>query len=403
MTAPPLGVGVLGFGVAGRAMAAVVEAHEDAALIAVADPLLGGSTVEVSGRSVALVGGLEDLLSIAGVEAVYVATPTDRHRTHVEACLAGGRAVVVEKPMGASIEDADAMVAAAAATQQVLMVGHSQSYEAPVAAIRQVVTSGEIGALRVVTALNGTDWMYRPRRPADLDVRLGGGVTLRQGSHHFDVVRYIAGGVVRNVVARVGRWDADRGPMPGEPADGAYTALLELVDDGVATVTYNGYDRFPTTELTAGVTETGRIDHAEPGDAHREILGMAPDDERRVQARPKNRRDVQSRPGKLVPTFGFLLVSGTDGDIRITPTGLAVYGRSGVRQVSLAGRPSGRHALVDELVAACRGLRPPVHDGPWGLATLEVCLAVLASSASGRLVPLERQTVLKGDPAPTSR
>jgi phthalate 4,5-cis-dihydrodiol dehydrogenase len=393
---PPVGLGILGFGVAGRAMATAAEAHPDIEVVAVADPRLDAA-VELGGRRVPACHGAEDLCDDGSVQAVYVATPTELHREHVTTCLSAGRLTVVEKPMAVTLADAESMLAAAARAGKVLLVGHSQSYEAPVRGIRQVVRDGEIGAVRFISALNGTDWIYRPRRPADLDARLGGGVTLRQGSHHFDVVRYVAGGRVRSVRARVGRWDGARVSASGEVADGAYMAFLEFEDGAVATVTYNGYDRFPATDLTEGISETGRVNPVRPGTAHREALRMDSDEELRLQARQGNRRDQLSRAGALPPAFGFLLVSGTHGDVRITRRGLAVYGTTGVREVSLAGMPNGRHALLDELVGVCRGLRSPEHDGAWGMATLEVCLAVLDSADSGTEVRLRWQNALKED------
>ena len=55
---------------------------------------------------------------------------------------------------------------------------------------------------------NFTDWIYRPRRPDELDISLGGGVTFRQGSHQFDIIRLLGGGMVKSVHAddvRLGR------------------------------------------------------------------------------------------------------------------------------------------------------------------------------------------------------
>jgi phthalate 4,5-cis-dihydrodiol dehydrogenase len=50
-----------------------------------------------------------------------------------------------------------------------------------------------------------------------------------------------------------------------------------------------------------------------------------------------------------------------------------------------------RAAVLDELCAAALDGHAPRHDGAWGLATLEVCVAMLASSRDGREVALARQ------------
>ena len=73
-------------------------------------------------------------------------------------------------------------------------------------------------------ASNFTDWMHRPRLPEELDVQQGGGPVFRQASHQVDIVRYIAGGLVRSVRANVVQLDSARG------APGAYTVYLEFED-----------------------------------------------------------------------------------------------------------------------------------------------------------------------------
>jgi phthalate 4,5-cis-dihydrodiol dehydrogenase len=50
-----------------------------------------------------------------------------------------------------------------------------------------------------------------------------------------------------------------------------------------------------------------------------------------------------------------------------------------------------RAEVVDELYAAVALGQPPLHSGEWGLATLEVCLAMLDSARQGREVPLRHQ------------
>ena len=59
-------------------------------------------------------------------------------------------------------------------------------------------------------------------------------------------------------------------------------------------------------------------------------------------------------------------------------------GASTVRQALIAG-------VIDELAAAVLDGAAPLHDGAWGLATLEVCIAMLASARESREVALTRQ------------
>ncbi|NCV87281.1 MAG: gfo/Idh/MocA family oxidoreductase, partial [Oxalobacteraceae bacterium] len=103
-----------------------------------------------------------------------------------------------------------------------LLIGHSHSYNAPVLLARQLIASGRFGAVRMIHALQYTDFLYRPRRPGELDTAQGGGVIFSQAAHQVDVVRLLAGGLVERVSAVSGRWD------PLRPTEGAYSALLSF-------------------------------------------------------------------------------------------------------------------------------------------------------------------------------
>jgi len=81
---------------------------------------------------------------------------------------------------------------------------------------------------------------------------MGGGITFRQGSHQFDIIRMIGGGLVRSVRAMTGVWDENR------PTEGGHTVFLEFEDGAAATAVYSGYDRFHTSEITFGVGEHGQ-------------------------------------------------------------------------------------------------------------------------------------------------
>jgi predicted dehydrogenase len=99
-----------------------------------------------------------------------------------------------------------------------LIVGPSHSFDAPIARTKMLIDSGTYGRVRMITALNYTDFLYRPRRPEELDTRQGGGVVFSQGAHQVDVARLLAGSPVRSVRAVTGAWD------PARPTEGAYTA-----------------------------------------------------------------------------------------------------------------------------------------------------------------------------------
>ena len=106
--------------------------------------------------------------------------------------------------------------------------------------------------LRQILAFNFTDFIYRPRRPEELDPARGGGVVFSQGAHQIDVVRRLAGAPIDTVRAVTGNWDAAR------PSDGAYTALLTFAGGAAASLTYSGYAHYDSDELTSWIGELGR-------------------------------------------------------------------------------------------------------------------------------------------------
>jgi phthalate 4,5-cis-dihydrodiol dehydrogenase len=95
--------------------------------------------------------------------------------------------------------------------------------------------------------------------------------------------------------------------------------------------------------------------------------------------------------------FGLVLVSCDHADLRPLPDGVVIYGDDDTRLEALPPPPVPRQEVIDELHAAVVHGAPPLHDGRWGMATLEVCLAILASAREGREVALAHQ-VRPGQP-----
>lgn len=385
----PLRLGIAGLGVAGEVLVPFVDRHPGFVVTAGADPA-ATARAAFAGPGRALFATVEEMCASGTVDVVYVATPTQWHAEHAVTALRSGHHVIVEKPMAVTVSCAETMVAAAEEVGRVLLVGHSQSFEAPVRAMRRLVADGELGALCAVNAWYFTDWMYRPRAAAELDPAQGGGVPLRQGAHHVDVVRYLGGGLLRSVRGRVGAWRADR------PGDGAYTAYLEFQDGTPATVVYSGYDHFPSTELTFGIGEAGRelSGYAVARRRLCEAAGRAEEDVKRGAGVHPGRQREMLRGGEHQPFFGLVVLSCERGDVRVSPEGLRVYRDDRIEEISLRGEPVGRAAMLSELADAVAAGSTVAHDGRWGLANLEVCVALGDSSRNRTEVTLRHQVQL---------
>jgi phthalate 4,5-cis-dihydrodiol dehydrogenase len=372
-------IGVAGLGRAFALMSPTLAADSRVRMVAAADPrpeALEQFESDFRGRGYSSV---EELCADPAVQVVYVATPHQFHAAHATAAAAAGKHILVEKPMALTIDECRAMTAAARKHGVHLVVGHSHSFDAPIALTRQLIASGRYGRLRMITAMMFTDFLYRPRRAEELDTSKGGGAVYNQAAHHLDIVRLL-GGSVRSVRAGTGNCDAAR------PTEGAYSAFLTL-DGGVfATITYSGYAHFDSDEFTGWITEGGaRKDPNGYGAARKALLG----DEMQIK-NARNYGGAQFAPPKagLHQHFGVLIASCERGDLRPLPEGVMIYADGEKRLEALAPPKVQRAEVIDELYAAVVDGKAPLHDGDWGTATMEACLAILRSAKEGREVSL---------------
>ena len=334
---------------------------------------------------------VEALCDSSGVDAVYIATPNSLHAEHAIIAANRGKHIIVEKPMAMTLAECDAMNEAAEKNRVRLLCGHTHSFDPPIRKIREIVKSGELGKLRMINSWNFNEFMYRPRMRHEL--AMSRGVVLNQGPHHVDIVRLIGGGLVRSVRAMTGIWDQAR------EWEGSYTCYLEFQDGTPATLVYSGYGFFDTAELLDWVGEGGQ--HRDPmtnlnvRKRLREV--RTPDEE---EALKQTMRFGGAREGEAShvwggerrqPFFGLTIVSCEKGDLRQTADGLRVYGETERREIPLSSGRRGREAEVEELYNAVVHDRPVFHDGRWGAATLEVCLAMLESAEQRKEIFLSRQ------------
>ena len=241
-------------GAAGWAFLPAIRGNPAFELAAIAEPVAEMRETVAAETGVAAHPDLPSMLRAAELDAVYIATPTELHPEHVAQVCAAKKHVLTEKPMAIRVEQAQAMVDAAERAGVVLQVGHSHSYDLPIARMREIVASGALGRVRMIHTWNFTDWMARPRRAAEFDIGQGGGVTYRQGAHQIDILRLIGGGLVKSVRATTFDWDDSRRSI------GAHTIFLNFADGAAATAVYNGYGHFSGTELIGGVGEWGEVD-----------------------------------------------------------------------------------------------------------------------------------------------
>jgi predicted dehydrogenase len=138
-TEGPLRVAVIGVGHLGRHHARILAAMEDVQLVAVVDRIPERATEIATTNNTEALTDSRDL--IGRVDAVTVAVPTELHAEIAVPFLESGVAALVEKPMARSLEEADAIIAAAATSGATLAVGHTERYNPAVSAVLPLVTS----------------------------------------------------------------------------------------------------------------------------------------------------------------------------------------------------------------------------------------------------------------------
>ncbi|MDO9405726.1 MAG: Gfo/Idh/MocA family oxidoreductase [Polaromonas sp.] len=384
MSARPLRLGVVGLGRAFTLMLPTFRLDPRVRLAGATDPIAEARAQFEKDFAAPTHDSIEALCADPAVEAVYIASPHQFHADHVCIAASFGKHVMVEKPMALTLDECSRMVEATRSAGVHLIVGHSHSFNAPILRTRALIDSGRYGAVKMIHAMNFTDFLYRPRRPEELDTQAGGGVIHSQATHQVDIVRLLGGGLVNSVRAHTGAWDAAR------PTEGAYSALLGFEGGAFASATYSGYGHFDSDELLGGIGEMGQTkDPASYGAARKRLQSTAATMEESALKAARNYGGSLYQPDALSANrahqhFGPVIVSCEKADLRPDAHGVAIYGDTDKTFEAVPVSPVRRLEVIDELFDAIAGDRPPLHSGEWARATTAVCLAILESARSGR-------------------
>ena len=220
MTSPlsPLKVGVAGVGVMGRNHARVLSDIRDFELTAVFDP--DAATADgVAGLYGAKAFTTAADFVAAGLDAAVVATPNRHHADLSVALLDAGIHVLVEKPIAATVADAQRMIDAAKANSRVLMVGQVERVSPAVEAVKRAIAGDEVISIQIT-------------RVGPFPPRMGEvGVVIDLAVHDIDIIRHLTDSEITEVQPQLARTRAERED----------TALLQfrLANGTIAHITTN--------------------------------------------------------------------------------------------------------------------------------------------------------------------
>ena len=141
----PLKMGVIGVGNMGRHHVRVLSLLKDIELVGVCDSNFARGIEIASQYQTHFYENYEELLPY--VDAVCIAVPTKLHHEVGEKCLQAGVHILIEKPIAASIAEAESLVNLAAETGCILQVGHIERFNPAFTELTKVIQTEEILAL----------------------------------------------------------------------------------------------------------------------------------------------------------------------------------------------------------------------------------------------------------------
>ena len=168
------------------------------------------------------------LVADPNVAAVVVVVPPTLHREIAEATAAAGKALLIEKPLATTGDDAAAIVRAMRTAAVPCLMAHTLRWNVVARAVRDLLpTLGPLRALGLNQRfeISSLDWLDRPEIS-------GGGMLLHTGVHSFDLVRFLTGREVARVTCRTARVATER-------TEDNFVAILEL-EGSAALVTVSG-------------------------------------------------------------------------------------------------------------------------------------------------------------------
>jgi len=196
-----VGYGIIGTGnFADEIIAPALKKTSNASLLAVYDSDIDKARTYALKHDLAQVSeSLEALFRVAGLNAVYIATP---HKYHAELCIQAARAgkhVICEKPMAFNVADAERMIAESEKNNIKLGICYNSRYHPAHIEARRLIQSGAAGDIRVATVQGGSFISFQGWR---LDPSMAGsGVLTGPGVHCIDQLRFILDSEVIEVQA----------------------------------------------------------------------------------------------------------------------------------------------------------------------------------------------------------
>ena len=187
---------VVGVGSIGRHHVRIYNQLNNVHLVAVADTDETRRATIARGYKIPAYADYRELFDKEQVDIVSVAVPTVNHLEVSLCAIDHGVHVLVEKPIAATVEEADEMIRRAQASGLTLTVGHVERFNPALVELKRRLDAGELGH---VFQLHGRRLSPFPAYIRDV------GVVMDLATHELDIMRYLVGGEVEKVYAETER------------------------------------------------------------------------------------------------------------------------------------------------------------------------------------------------------
>lgn len=241
-----LGIGVIGCGSIALSahLPALTRLSSVARIVHLCD--IRGDVAERAARAFGVPrwsSNYQDLLADPETEAVIITTPEFLHAEQTIAAVRAGKHVLCEKPVAATLAEADAMIAAAATAGVHFMVAHSRRFTARYRAVREILDSGALGTPVIIrenerrpraqfSALDLPVDFWHPEPDRDQSwkdlARYSGGVVRGHAIHEMDLFRWFAGAEARWIDAE------SKITVPGREVADAISIQITFENDVLA-------------------------------------------------------------------------------------------------------------------------------------------------------------------------
>ena len=189
-------VAVIGLGNMGKHHARNYFEMETAELIAVCDLNLELANITAKKFSCKAYHDYKDMLRNEQIEAVSIAVPTHFHKEVALHCLEQKIDVLIEKPIAATLQDAEDIIIKAKEKNCILQVGHVERFNPAVKKLKEIVQQGKLGEITSIIA----------RRVGTVPIQVrDANVLIDLAVHDIDIINYLYDATAEKIVGNIGK------------------------------------------------------------------------------------------------------------------------------------------------------------------------------------------------------